>query len=157
MSTREEINTQAGPCHDLAWQILGTDWYNTESAARRVIEWIVTQPIALWQYRAADGSWWNIRAEWVELAKRDGFPVRQLYAAPRPAEVAGDAVRAGDATLLNEQAALLRECRASLDSLIEQKPSMAGLRAGSTTLGNLRASLWDYRPQGIFGGTGASK
>lgn len=87
MSTRDEINTQAGPCHELARQILGTDWYDTESAARRVIEWIVTQPIALWQYQAADGSWWNIRAEWVELAKRDGFPVRQLYAAPRPAEL----------------------------------------------------------------------
>lgn len=84
MSTRDEINTQAGPCHDLARQILGTDWYDTESAARRVIEWIVTQPIALWQYQAADGSWWDIRAEWVERAKHEGFPVRPLYAAPRP-------------------------------------------------------------------------
>ncbi|MFX1710705.1 hypothetical protein [Stutzerimonas stutzeri] len=90
MSTRDEINTQAGPCHDLARQILGTDWYDTESAARRVIEWIVTQPIALWQYQAADGSWWDIRAEWVERAKHEGFPVRPLYAAPRPAETATD-------------------------------------------------------------------
>ncbi|MDH1555942.1 hypothetical protein N5E86_15925 [Stutzerimonas stutzeri] len=88
MSTREEINTQAGPCHDLSREILGTDWYDTESAARRVIEWIVTQPIALWQYQAADGSWWDIRAEWVERAKHEGFPVRPLYAAPRPAEEA---------------------------------------------------------------------
>ncbi|GEM_PF-4845488 len=90
MSTRDEINTQSGPCHDLARQILGTDWYDTESAARRVIEWIVTQPIALWQYQAADGSWWDIRAEWVERAKHEGFPVRPLYAAPRPAEAATD-------------------------------------------------------------------
>jgi len=45
----------------------------------------------------------------------------------------------------SEQAALLRECRAALDSLIEKKPELAALLCGSTTLGNLRASLHDYR------------
>ena len=62
-------------------------------------------------------------------------------------------IAAGDSVLLNEQAALLRECRAAIDSLITQKPTLAGLVCGSTTLGNLRASLYDYRPQGIFGET----
>lgn len=62
-----------------------------------------------------------------------------------------DAVAAGDGVLMREQAALLRECRAALDSLISQKPTLAGLVCGSTTLGNLRASMYNYRPQGIFG------
>ena len=63
-------------------------------------------------------------------------------------------IEAGDSVLLNEQAALLRECRAAIDSLIKQKPMLAGLICGSTTLGNLRASLYDYRPRGVFGETG---
>lgn len=46
-----------------------------------------------------------------------------------------------------DQAALLRECRAALDDLIRQKPTMAGLLCGSTTLGNLRAELGAYRTQ----------
>lgn len=62
-----------------------------------------------------------------------------------------EAIAAGDSVLLNEQAALLRECRLAIDSLIAQKPALAGLLCGSTTLGNLRASLYDYRPQGVFG------
>jgi hypothetical protein len=64
-----------------------------------------------------------------------------------------DAVAAADGVLMNEQASLLRECRAALDSLIQQKPSLAGLHCGSTTLGNLKASLYGYRPQGVFGNT----
>ncbi len=64
-----------------------------------------------------------------------------------------DAIAAGDGVLMNEQAALLRECRAALDSLIQKKPALAGLLCGSTTLGNLRALLYDYRPQGVFSGT----
>jgi hypothetical protein len=64
-----------------------------------------------------------------------------------------DAVAAVDGVLMNEQAALLRECRAALDSLIELKPALAGLHCGSTTLGNLKASLYEYRPQGVFGNT----
>jgi hypothetical protein len=64
-----------------------------------------------------------------------------------------DAIAAGDGVLMNEQAALLRECRAALDSLIQKKPTLAGLLCGSTTLGNLRALLYDYRPQGVFSGT----
>ena len=62
-----------------------------------------------------------------------------------------EAVAAGDAVLMNEQASLLRECRAALDSLIAQKPTLAGLLCGSTTLGNLKAELGAYRPQGVFG------
>ena len=61
------------------------------------------------------------------------------------------AVAAGDAVLMNEQAALLRECRFALDCLLEKKPILAALVCGSTTLGNLRASLHDYRPKGVFG------
>jgi hypothetical protein len=64
-----------------------------------------------------------------------------------------DAVAAADGVLMNEQASLLRECRAALDSLIQQKPSLAGLHCGSTTLGNLKASLYGYQPQGVFGNT----
>jgi hypothetical protein len=48
----------------------------------------------------------------------------------------------------SEQAALLRECRAALDLLIEKKPALAMLLCGSTTLGNLKASLHDYRVKG---------
>ena len=62
------------------------------------------------------------------------------------------ALEAGDSVLLNEQAALLRECRAAIASLIKQKPALAGLVCGSTTLGNLKASLYEYRPQGVFNG-----
>ena len=61
-----------------------------------------------------------------------------------------DAIAAGNGVLMNEQAALLRECRSALDSLIQQKPQLAGLLCGSTTLGNLKASLYCYRPQGVF-------
>lgn len=62
-----------------------------------------------------------------------------------------EAVLAGDRVLMNEQAALLRECRAALDALILQKPTLAGLLCGSTTLGNLKAELGAYRPQGVIG------
>jgi hypothetical protein len=63
-----------------------------------------------------------------------------------------EAIAAGTGVLLNEQAALLRECRLALDELLRKKPMMAGLICGSTTLGNLRAELYNYRPQGVFGG-----
>ena len=53
----------------------------------------------------------------------------------------------------NEQARLLRECRAAIDSLINQKKGIESLVCGSTTLGNLRAKLGAYRPQGVFSGT----
>ena len=71
---------------------------------------------------------------------------------PEPVTM-NDAIAAGNGVLMNEQAALLRECRAALDSLIQKKPTLAGLLCGSTTLGNLKASLYDYRPQGVFGTT----
>lgn len=63
-----------------------------------------------------------------------------------------DAIEAGDGVLIEEQAALLRECRLALDELISKKPMLTGLICGSTTLGNLKSSLYDYRPQGVFGG-----
>lgn len=61
-----------------------------------------------------------------------------------------DAVEAGDNVLMNEQAALLRECRAALDDLLKKKPLMAAMLCGSTTLGNLRASLYEHRPKGVI-------
>ena len=51
-----------------------------------------------------------------------------------------------------ELAALLRECRAAMDDLLRKRPMMAGMECGTTTLGNLRAMLYEYRPQGVFGG-----
>lgn len=35
----------------------------------------------------------------------------------------------------------LRECRSAINAVIEQKPMMAAMRAGSTTLGNRLAEL----------------
>ncbi len=64
-----------------------------------------------------------------------------------------DAIEAGNGVLLNEQAALLRELRLALDDLLNKKPELAGLLCGTTTLGNHRATLYDYRPSGVFGGT----
>lgn len=61
-----------------------------------------------------------------------------------------DAVEAGDNVLMNEQAALLRECRRALDDLLAKKPMMAAMLCGSTTLGNLRASLYEHRPKGVI-------
>jgi hypothetical protein len=62
-----------------------------------------------------------------------------------------EAIAAGDGVLLNEQALLLRECRNALNDLLRDKPMLAGKNCGTTTLGNLRAMLYDYRPQGVFG------
>ena len=62
-----------------------------------------------------------------------------------------EAMTAGDSVLMNEQAALLRECRFALDELLKRHPTLAGVVCGSTTLGNLRAELGAYRPRGVFG------
>ena len=62
-----------------------------------------------------------------------------------------NAIEAGNQVLLEEQAMLLRECRSMLDDLISKKPGIEYLTCGSTTVGNLRASLYKYRPQGVFG------
>jgi len=67
-----------------------------------------------------------------------------------------EAIAAGDSVLLNEQAALLRECRAALDALLKEKPMLAGKLCGFTTLGNLRAMLYEYRPSGVMNGTKAN-
>jgi len=81
-----------------------------------------------------------------ETAERAGINMPETYI-----PTMDDAIAAGNGVLIEEQAALLRECRAALDSLIQQKPALVGLMCGSTTLGNLKASLYDYRPQGVFG------
>lgn len=81
-----------------------------------------------------------------EIVKKTGINVPETYIPTME-----DAIAAGDGVLIEEQAALLRECRFALDELINKKPMLAALICGSTTLGNLRASLYDYRPQGIFG------
>jgi hypothetical protein len=69
----------------------------------------------------------------------------------RRAVTMDDAVQAGNSVLLNEQAMLLRECRAALDDLVKKKPGIEALHCGSTTIGNLRASLGKHRPQGVMG------
>lgn len=79
-------------------------------------------------------------------AKKAGISLPETYI-----PTMDDAVAAGDSVLMNEQAALLRECRFALDSLLTKKPMLAALLCGSTTLGNLRAELGKYRPQGVFG------
>ena len=81
-----------------------------------------------------------------EMADRAGIAMPETYI-----PTMDDAISAGDGVLLDEQAALLRECRAALDDLLKQKPMIAALVCGSTTLGNLRASLYEYRPQGVIG------
>lgn len=42
-SIRQRINESSSEEHRLSRHILGLDWYDTESQARRVIEWIVEQ------------------------------------------------------------------------------------------------------------------
>jgi hypothetical protein len=64
-----------------------------------------------------------------------------------------EAIAAGDGVLMAEQALLLRECRRALDELLRDKPMLAAKLCGTTTLGNLRAMLYEYRPQGVFGGS----
>jgi hypothetical protein len=80
-----------------------------------------------------------------QVAERNGIHMPETYI-----PTMDDAIEAGDGVLIDEQAALLRECRAALDDLLKKKPMMAALVCGSTTLGNLRASLYEYRPQGVF-------
>lgn len=84
-----------------------------------------------------------------DVANRHGITMRETAEVNLPSMQ--DAVEAGDNVLIYEQAALLRECRLALDCLLKDKPMLAAKVCGSTTLGNLRASLYDYRPQGIFG------
>ena len=46
-----------------------------------------------------------------------------------------------------ELASLMRECRIALDDLLRKKPMMTGLQCGATTLGNLRAMLFEFRDE----------
>jgi len=91
------------------------------------------------------------KREWVGLTDEEIEPIAETVVQPKQyLPTMDDAIAAGNGVLMNEQAALLRECRSALDSLIQQKPQLAGLLCGSTTLGNLKASLYGYRPQGVF-------
>lgn len=56
MNERQRINESAGRCHELSRQILGIDWYDTESQARRVIEAMATseKPLAIAAEKFAD-------------------------------------------------------------------------------------------------------
>ena len=69
--------------------------------------------------------------------------------------MSADIIEAGNSVLLNEQAYLLRKCRAALDEILDAKPMLAAgyYECGNMkdTIGNLRAELYDYRPQGVFG------
>ena len=83
-SERQQINSNAGIHHTLSRQILGTDWYGTESSARRVIEWLAEgQEPVVWRFkeRAED-----MRSAWLYVKKRghvpNGHPWQGLYAAP---------------------------------------------------------------------------
>ena len=76
-----------------------------------------------------------------------------LRAELRSCEEMEYAVQAGDAVLLEEQAVLLRACRRAIDQLLESKPMLGAFNYGTSTLGNLRAELYEFRPQGIFGET----
>jgi hypothetical protein len=79
----------------------------------------------------------------------------EFFSRPQPAQepvTMEDAVAAGDSVLMNEQAMLLRRCRMALDKLLKDKPMLAAKLCGTTTLGNLRAELYEYRrPSGVFG------
>lgn len=83
-SERQQINSNAGIHHTLSRQILGTDWYDTESSARRVIEWLAEgQEPVVWRFkeRAED-----MRSAWLYVKKRghvpNGHPWQGLYASP---------------------------------------------------------------------------
>ena len=82
-----------------------------------------------------------------ETAKANGINMPENYV-----PTMDDAIAAGSSVLIEEQALLLRECRHALDDLLRDKPMLAAKRCGTTTLGNLRSMLYDYRPQGVFGG-----
>ena len=45
VAERARINASAPREHALAREILRLDWYDVESQARRVIEWLVTQEL----------------------------------------------------------------------------------------------------------------
>jgi hypothetical protein len=82
-----------------------------------------------------------------ESAEKCGVSIPEFHA-----PTMGDAIAAGDGVLMTEQALLLRECRRALDELLRDKPMLAAKLCGTTTLGNIRAMLYEYRPQGVFGG-----
>lgn len=81
-----------------------------------------------------------------EAARQAGINLPETYI-----PTMDDAIAAGDGVLITEQALLLRECRHALDDLLRDKPMLASKLCGTTTLGNLRAMLYDYRPQGVIG------
>lgn len=58
-----------------------------------------------------------------------------------------DELLAGDSIVIEDQARLLRQCRYALEQLLEDNPKLVGRVYGSTTLGNLKAELAQYRSE----------
>jgi hypothetical protein len=126
----------------------------------------VQEPVIFYRCNGCGHAYERVHPTSCDCMEAGGFDRVEYYTTP-PAAAAmtefEEAVVAVDNTLhhaidhwqdkASEQAALLRECRAALDSLIEKKPKLAMLLCGSTTLGNLKASLHDYRVKGIFDDT----
>jgi hypothetical protein len=64
-----------------------------------------------------------------------------------------EAIGAGDAGLMAEQASLLRQCKTALDDLLAARPILRAFHFGGqsgTTLGNLRAEFHEPMPHGIM-------
>ena len=53
--------------------------------------------------------------------------------------------------VIDGQAALLGDCRKALDALLAKRPILGALNYGTTTLGNLRAELYEYRAGAAHG------
>lgn len=66
---------------------------------------------------------------------------RSFGHAPTPAPQVASKAELTDENLV----ALLAECRFALDDLLLKKPMFASMVCGSTSLGNLRAMLHQYR------------
>ena len=92
--------------------------------------------------------------------------IEQLESGNDPREIARDlrrdremdeAVAAGDTVLMQEQASLLRRCRAAFDALANKGGLLMAVeyQCGHerNSVGNLRAELYESRPQGVFGVT----
>ena len=154
----EGANNQ-GPHTGISWRCVSK---KAEPAITAIREALAEQPAPKWQGARFDSALHEQPAppECQTEAEKTAFAfgwfkaLEQKRKDEQPAQqpvTMDDAIAAGDSVLMNEQAALLRECRAALDSLIAQKPTLAGLLCGSATLGNLKAELYAYRPQGVFG------
>lgn len=82
--------------------------------------------------------------------------IRLLESGSQPNDIAqdlrafqefGESAPSGNCVLMAEQAALLRECCAGLDSFLSAKPHFLGFQFRSGTLGNLLIELRALRPR----------